>query len=124
MGNFTKVGIKFDNIGTVKPLNINFASNIEQFFADIPIKANQLTGGYFGVIVSTAMFFVLFYFFADQSEYSNFRYSNVRSVGMAACVVSMLGMMFLIFGFFTEMYHIVIFMVIAMICTIWVKIEE
>lgn len=124
MANFTEVGVNFDNIGTPKPLDINFASSIEQFFSEIPIKANQLTGGYFGAIVSTAMFFVLFYFFADQSEYANFRYSNVRAVGMAACIVSMLGMMFLVFGFFTELYHIVVFMIIAMICTIWVKIEE
>mgnify|MGYP000890447425 CR=1 FL=1 len=61
------------------------------------------------------LFFYLVWKLGRGTEAINEQFSSIRSVGISAGVVSMLGLMMLNLGFFTEYYHVVIFMGITLL---------
>jgi len=118
---FEKIGINLTALRDIKPLNISVSSD---YLQDAPKIANEVTGGFLGLTVSVVMFIFLFWYLSDITEYGNFRYTKLRATGIASCIVSILGIVALSVGFFTELYHIVIFMVITIIVLLWVYKEE
>jgi len=118
---FQDSGVDITGINNIEPPTFNVSSNI---LADIPVKANELTGGFLGMIISLPMFVFLFVYLTDITEYGGFRYSYIRGVGIAACMVTIMGFVALAVGFFNNYYHIVIFATITAISTLWVYIEE
>jgi len=119
----SKFGINF-NLNNVTPLNLSVPSTKEEWFAKIPETANRLTNNYYGLFASIIGFIFLFWYISDLSPYGDFRYSKVRTVAIASCIVSILGFMMMYLGFFVEFFHIAVFLVITMIFTIWTAFEE
>lgn len=118
---FIPSGLDLEGLKNIKPPVFNVSSNI---LVDAPIKANEFTGGYLGMIVSLPMFVFLFASLSDLTEFGGFRYTNVRALGIASCIVTIMGFAALAVGFFNNYYHIVIFATITAIATLWVYIEE
>lgn len=116
---FTKIGINFDGLQDIEPLNIETPSTAEGFIQQGIDKANEFTNGYLGLMVSSTMFLYLVYTLTDTSEFGSFRYSYIRGIGIAASIVSIFGILALIGGIFNNFYHIVIFMTISLLATIW-----
>lgn len=119
-----KIGIEFSNLNNISPLNVSIPNTVDGFINNIPEVSNELTGGYLGLIVLVALFIYLLINFSDKTEYGFFRYSPIRAIGIASGVCGVMGVMMVNIGYFTEYFHVVIFMVISMVCTIWVYIEE
>lgn len=118
---FIDSGVDLEGLTDIQPPVFNVSSN---FLVDIPIKANELTGGYLGMIISFPMFIFLFVYLTDITEFGGFRYSYLRGVGVSSCIVTILGFVALSTGFFNNFYHIVIFATLTALITIWVYIEE
>jgi len=118
----TKVGINFTNLGNVTPLNLSIDINPKTMADSVVAKANEVTFNYLGLGVMLTTFMYLIYFFQDELQ--GFRFSGIRSTAIASIIVSMFGIICTNLGFFTEYYHVVIFIVISAITTIWVLIEE
>jgi hypothetical protein len=118
---FVDSGVDINGLQNIEPPVFNVSST---FLVDIPVKANELTGGYLGMIISVPMFAFLFAYLSDVTEFGGFRYTSIRAIGIAACMVTIMGFMMLAVGFFNNYYHIVIFATITAIATLWVYIEE
>jgi hypothetical protein len=118
----TKVGINMSNLGTPDPINLSFPNTSSQFITEIPRKANEVTGGLFGVGVLITLFIILIKMLTD--EFEGFRYSLVRGISLSSIICSIFGLFSLNVGYFTELYPVVLFMAIALLSTLWVLIEE
>ena len=114
-------GLDIEGLKNIQPIELNISSN---FLVDIPVKANEMTGGYLGLIVSLPMFIYLYVVLSDVTEFGGFRYTPLRALGIASCIVTIMGFVALSVGFFNNYYHIVIFATLTAIATIWVYIEE
>lgn len=121
---FQNSGVNIDGLKNIQPLQFNASDISTNFLIDAPRVANELTGGWLGLIVSISMFIFLVVTLSDKSEYSRFRYTPLRATGIASCIVTMMGFVALSTGFFNNIYHMVIFAILTTICVIWVYIEE
>lgn len=118
---FQNSGVDINGLTNIKPISINISTN---FLVDIPVRINEITGGYLGMIISLSMFIFLFTYLSDFTDFGGFRYTNIRALGIASCMVTIMGFVALSTGFFNNYYHIVIFATITTIATLWVYIEE
>lgn len=121
---FTKVGLNTTPLTNVNPPEINISNTTREFMNQIPAKANELTEGYLGLGIMTTLFFFLIYKLGKGQEFANEQFSTARSVGIAGGVVSSLGMVFLLLGYFNNYYHVVIFIGILLLSTIVVWYEK
>jgi len=117
-----KIGLNFSNIGNVTPLNISFPTSAKDFITEIPKRANEVTQGYFGLGVLLAMFVVVMQLLYD--EFGGFRFSILRSVAITSIICSFFGLFCINIGYFSNYYHVVLFLAIAFISTIWVIMAE
>jgi hypothetical protein len=118
----TKVGLNVSNIAHPNNLTLDLPSTASDYIAEIPRKANEVTGGYFGLGALITLFILLVKLLYD--EYEGFRYSLIRSISLGSMICTIFGIYALNFGYFTEYYHVVIFFVIALVSTIIVVIED
>lgn len=111
-----KVGINLSVLNNISTPTINVSNSTEEILLQIPQKANEITGNFFGLGVMTALFFFLVWKLGEGINTINDQYSTIRSVGIAAGISGLMGLQMLNFGFFTEFYHVVIFLSINFIC--------
>ena len=118
-----KIGINFD-LSDIEPINITVPETKEgvvNWFVD---SANSLTNNLIGLFTSVTVFVFLYWYMSDISQFGDFRYSKIRTVAISSCIVSIMGLMMLYLGFYKEFFHIAVFIVVTMIFTIWVAVEE
>jgi len=113
-----KIGINISNIGNLTTPDFDLANNSQDLINDIPTKANEITGGWIGLISLSALFtFLMWKLNQDQVMAGDYGYSTARGIGLAAAVCSICGLYMLNIGYFTNFYHVTIFIVISMIAT-------
>src|SRR6056297_3188311 len=121
---FTKVGLNTTPLTEINPPSVNISNTTSGFMNQLPQKANEMTGGYFGLGIMITLFFFLIYKLGKGQEFSNEQFSTARSVGISGGVVSIMGINFLALGYFTNYYHVVIFIGIMLLSTILVYYEK
>jgi len=120
----TKLGFNVSGLSNVTPINITTPSTPAGFMEEIPSKANEITGGFFGLTVMIGLFAYLYWVLTDKSSYGDFGFSSVRAFGITGCIVGIMGWFMLSLGYFVNYFHVVLFLAIGMISTIWVYVEE
>jgi len=124
---FEKIGLNLSVLENLQPPNIsafNVSLDPTEIANQIPQRANEVTNNFFGLGVMTTLFFYLIYKLGDRLEFEGQDYGTLRTVGISAGIVSIIGFQMLLIGYFTNFYHLVIFIGIFMISTIWVAIED
>lgn len=119
-----KIGLNFDALRNITPINVSVPQSAEEFAREIPAKANESSGGWWGFLSSMGLFVFLFWIFSDQSPNAWFKYSYARGLALASSFVSIIGIVCISIGWFVEVYHIVIFIAIAMVSTGFTFKEE
>ena len=116
-----KIGLNVSNIGNINPPNFNFKNDTTEFINDIPNKANLVTNNFLGLIISTALFGYLYITFSKSENFGgDFGFSPLRSLGLSAIIVNILGLVCLNLGYFTNYYHIAIFIIIGVLSVLGV----
>ena len=111
-----KIGLNLNGLQNITAPVYNFKNTSEDFINDIPIKANEITQGYWGLIsLGFLFFFLLWKLSQDLENNGSFGYSNTRAIGIASCICSIIGLYGINIGYFTNMYHVVIFIVVSFI---------
>lgn len=119
-----KIGINFSNFENLPQIDFNISNTTSGFINDIPIKANQYTQNFLGIILPIGLFVFLYYILSDKSQIGQFGYSTLRALGISSGIVGIIGMFMLNVGWFTQVYPIVFFITIFMIAFIFVVREE
>lgn len=106
----TKIGLNLTNLQNVTAPSFDFKNTTEQFLNDIPNKANSITEGFYGLIVLSALFGWLIWKLSEMEISGGaFGYSYTRSIGIASGICSVIGLFCLNMGYFSNFYHVVIF---------------
>jgi mannose/fructose/N-acetylgalactosamine-specific phosphotransferase system component IIC len=128
---FRKTGIDFTKLNNMTTLNytdFNLSETGTGLVTDIPYKANKMVevGGtsYFGLGILVTLFFYLVFKLGDVLDLKTQPYSILRSVGIAGGICGAIGIQMLAIGFFTEFYHVAIFITLLFIMTVWVWYED
>jgi len=109
--------VNTDNLGNWSGINIDSdLAKIENIQNELPITANDTTGGYFGIIVITAIYFFLLYTFTREDWF--FRYSVDKASVLASAIAASIGVMGVLTGIFNNWRHIAIYGVIFFISVI------
>lgn len=115
----SRLGLNLSNLNNItSPPNFNIANNSLDLVNDVPQKANEITKGYYGFAVLTALFFFLLYKL-HQSLYNggDYGFSLMRSIGLSSAICSVLGIYCLSMGYFVNYYHVAIFIISAFVFT-------
>lgn len=105
----SKVGLNLSVLQNISFPGVNVSNSSEQIVEDIVSNAGSSTYNYFGLGVMITLFFYLVLKIGRGTSIINEQFSSLRSVGISAGVVSLLGFQMLNLGFFNEFYHVVIF---------------
>lgn len=117
-----KLGLNFSNLNNITPPTFDIKNNSREFLNDIPIKANETTQGFLGLFTLVSLFFFLMWRFnQDLADGGDYAFSTYRSMGIAFGVCSIVGIFCLNVGYFTNFYHVAIFIIATFIMTgvIW-----
>jgi len=111
-----KVGLNLTRFENITTPTFSFKNTSEEIINDIPVKANEITGGWWGLIAMSALFsYLLWKLNQSVAEGGDYGYSTGRSIGIASAIVSIIGLFALNVGYFTNYYHVVIFIIISFI---------
>lgn len=119
-----KIGINFTNWGNMTSPSFTVPTTSKGWIDRAITVTHELTYGFFGLISMSISFLILFYLLTDVSYTGEFRFSRIRGAGIAAAMVSIIGIFMLSFGWFTSIYHVVVFMTITMVATIWCFLDK
>ena len=118
----TKLGLNISNIQNVTAPTFDIKNTTEEIINDIPTKANETTNGLLGFTVLIGLFFwLLWKFKQDLMSGGDFGLSTTRSIGLASTVCSIFGLYALNMGYFVNVYHVAIFLVVSfvMVGVVW-----
>lgn len=111
-----KLGLNLTAIQNLATPDFDFKNTTNEFINDIPVKANNITNGYLGIITLSGLFTFLFWKLSQKDIYGgDFSYSYLRSLGISSGICSIIGLVCLNMGYFTNYYHVVIFIVVTFI---------
>ncbi len=120
-----KIGINIENMNPINTTpDIIIKTDPTEFINDIPAKANIYTKDLVGVGIMLALTGYLYYILADNSEVQGFNYSQIRSVGLSFGISGLIGLVMFALGYFRQLYPVIAFIIICMLCVIWVYKEE
>jgi len=109
-----KIGLNLSVLNNLSAPNISIGSG-EEIANSLSSSANTQTSNYFGLGVMVTLFFYLVWKLGRGTDVINEQFASIRSVGVSAGVVSIIGLMFINLGFFSEYYHVVIFIGITLV---------
>lgn len=110
-----KVGLNLSVLQNLTAPNVTIGKTGREIAENLASNANTMTYNYYGLGVLTTLFFFLVWKLGRGTELINEQFSTIRSVGIAGAVCAILGFQMLNLGFFSEMYHVVIFAGIALL---------
>jgi len=119
-----KVGLNISALNDISPPNISIGSSAEEIAGNMVTYANTITYNYYGLGVMVTLFFFLVWKLGKGTREINEQFGSIRSVGVSAGVVGMIGVQALSSGIFTEYFHAVIFLGITMVCWVVIFIGE
>ena len=102
----TEIGLN-TNLTNLTPINF---SSIPQTASDIltqtPVNANINTGHWFAFLILIVVWLISYLAFSDKTQFSNFKFGDVRALNLAFGVCSLIGITNLEIGFYTNLHSI------------------
>jgi hypothetical protein len=124
---FEKIGLNLSalqNITAPSYSDFNISTDPTQIANQIPEKANLVTNNFLGLSIMIALFLYLVFKLGDVLGLKGQPFSTIRSVGISAGIVSIIGFQMIMIGYFTEFYHVIIFVTIFLVSLLWVYLED
>jgi len=115
-----KIGLDVSVLQNITPPNISISTSPSVIVENIKANANQITANYYGLGVMVTLFFFLVWKIGRGLDVVNEQYGSLRSIGISAGVVAIMGLQMLNLGYFTEYYHFIIFAGITIL--VWIII--
>lgn len=122
----------------VEPIGLNFTAFQEtpppipefvnqtatEFINSIPENANNMTFGYYGIIVLITLAIFLIWLMCDRSQYGKFGYSIVRGWGIAMGITLIFGVNLIQIGYIVDLTHLGVLMGFYILMFIYIIIKN
>lgn len=118
----TKLGLNLTNLNNLTAPTFDIKNTTQEIIDDIPNKANSVTNGSVGIIALSGLFaFLLWKLNQEQAEGGDYGYSTSRSIGISFSICSIIGIYCLNLGYFTNFYHVALFIIgtFIMLGVVW-----
>jgi hypothetical protein len=93
----------FENAGTIDFNLTNVTA--QELMNRIPENANNMTDGYYGIVVLIIMGIFLYWVLTDKTQYGYFKYSEIRGLGISLGVISIFAAVMLSIGYMVNIMH-------------------
>jgi hypothetical protein len=119
-----KIGLNVSALGNITGPTFDIPTSTSGWLAKWIAQANTLTNGFYGLISLSIMFLFLIWKLGDKTSSIDFQFSKIRASGIAGFMCGISGIFMLSVGVFTNLYHVVIFLVIGLIASMWTFMEK
>jgi len=120
----SEIGINFSALNNITAPTINIPTTFEGMVRDIPIVANELTGGKLGTFICFMTFIITYLFLSDKTPYGDYNYSDIRGLTLGSAIGSLFGIIHLMTGYITDFKIVAFFVGIHMVFQIILLIIE
>ena len=123
--NYTEIGINFNVFQNTSFSDFNITNQTkQQFIESIPETANNVTDGYFGIIILFVMGIWLMWMLTDSTQFGLFRYSSIRALTITLGIMLTFGINLLQIGYMTSFVHLTILSTFFTILFIYILISN
>ena len=118
----SEIGINFSALNNITSPTIDIPTSFQGLISDVPVIANELTGGKLGVFITMMTFLISYLLLSDKTPFGDYGYSDIRGMTLATGIASMFGIIglmtnyttnFKIVGFFVGMH--ILFQIVLLI---------
>lgn len=110
------IGINFTAIQNMTAPDFDLKNNSADFLNDLPIKANEISGGWWGFIALAGLWTFLFWKLNQgQADGGDYGYDKARASGITSSICGIIGLYALNMGYFVNFFHVAIFIIITFI---------
>jgi len=111
-----KIGLNISALQNINLPELDIPNSTDEFINEIPTKANEITNGFVGVIILAGLFWYLYAVLSKAEFYGgDFGLSKLRATAASSAICSIFGLICLNLGYFSNYYHVVIFLVITFV---------
>jgi hypothetical protein len=103
----TEYYINWSSLNNITPPDLNISNNtIQELLNKVPETANTITNGYYGIVVLLMMLIFLYWVLTEKTQYSYFKYSEIRGLGISLGIVNVFGIVMLSIGYIVNIIHV------------------
>lgn len=124
--NFSEIGINFTVFEDISFEGFNNLTNqtAKEFIANVPVIANTVTDGYYGIVVLIVLGIFLLQMLTDISQFGLFRYSTVRAFAITLGIMTTFGIMMVSVGFMTNFIHLTIISTLYIMFLVYILLNN
>lgn len=124
--NFTEIGINFNVFANTSFTEFSNLTNqtTNDFIESIPTTANNITDGYFGIVILLVMGVWLMWMLSDKTQFGLFRYSSVRAMVITLGIILTFGINLIQIGYMTSFVQLTILSTLFIIMFVYVLIAN
>jgi len=111
----SEIGINFSALNNVTAPDIDIPTTFQGMIQDIPLVANELTGGYLGTFICFMTFLITYLLLSDKTPYGDYNYSDVRALTLGTGIASLFGILHLMTGYINDFKIVAFFVGIHML---------
>jgi hypothetical protein len=115
------LGLDLNALQNVTAPVLDFPTDPVQILNEIPIEANEITGGgwlAFGILFT--LFIIIYFKLQDKSQFSKFLYSDARAVALSLGICSIMGLVQLQLNYFNDFRTVSFFVIMYTISLIFI----
>ncbi len=118
-----KVGLNITNIVNMSAPNISVPVTTPEVFAEMNTQAQSM-GIWFEVMILTALLIFFTWALSEISPFTTFKYNYMRAVNLALGMTCLLGISYILTGFFDSYRIVAIFLVLDILSTVFMVAME
>jgi len=107
-----RIGLDLTAIGNMSAPVININQTASGILNQLPITANEITGGYFAYLILGSIFILTWWYLSDKSPLGEFKYSDVRALNLALGITASIGIT-QIMANFIQSWMVVVFVLLS-----------
>jgi hypothetical protein len=94
-----RIGLNLSALSDISAPNISINQTATGILNQLPVTANDSTGGFFAYIVLATIFIITYWYISDKSPLGDFRYSDIRALNLSLGITASIGLTLVTIGF-------------------------
>jgi len=119
-----KVGLNLTALSNIQSPNISIEQTATAILQELPVNANNMTGGLFPYIILGTMFIITYWMLSDKTNLGDFRYSDMRALTLSFGIGSSVGIVQITTGMIYSWMAVVFFLLAFILSNIILIIQE
>lgn len=103
----SEIYINWSSLNNITPPDLNLSNTtVQELLNRMPETANEITNGYYGITILLMMLIFLYWLLTEKTQYSYFKYSEIRGLGIGLGIVNIFAIVMLSIGYIVNIMHV------------------